>query len=166
MVMGRPLTYKNRSNVRFGVINRPACGWDISSAVHLKAVVGVRRKRRPKASLPRHAVEQRAADFPIVAGSHLHLGVMTSHWCLSKKAGASERTRARLGEGTRSSSDPAIDEDPVLSKSAHGPLLPPSWRTLYELTNVEHPVLSKATHVSQMRTMVRFYRPPGAHSTS
>jgi len=38
----------------------------------------------------------------------------------------------------------AIAKHPVLSKSAHGPTLPPSWRSLYELTKVEPKRLTAA----------------------
>jgi hypothetical protein len=37
-----------------------------------------------------------------------------------------------------------IADHPVLSKRAHVHVLPPSWRTLYELTKVPEPVLIAA----------------------
>jgi hypothetical protein len=37
-----------------------------------------------------------------------------------------------------------IAEHPILSNAAHGPHLPPSWRTLYELAKVPDPILQTA----------------------
>jgi hypothetical protein len=37
----------------------------------------------------------------------------------------------------------AIATHPVLSNTAHGPLLPPSWRTLYELTKLPEQILEE-----------------------
>jgi hypothetical protein len=34
-----------------------------------------------------------------------------------------------------------IAKHPIISNQAHGPVLPPSYRTLYELTKIEHKVL-------------------------
>jgi hypothetical protein len=44
----------------------------------------------------------------------------------------------------------AIAKHPILTKSAHGPLLPPSWRTLYELTKVPTPLLRRALAEGQV----------------
>jgi Protein of unknown function (DUF3102) len=38
----------------------------------------------------------------------------------------------------------AVANHPVLSNSAHGPTLPPSWRTLYELTKADQSKLKAA----------------------
>jgi hypothetical protein len=58
----------------------------------------------------------------------------------------------------------AIAEHDVLSKVAHGPLLPPSWRTIYELTKLPNDILMAklkdgSIHPKLERKDVRAMRP-------
>jgi hypothetical protein len=48
----------------------------------------------------------------------------------------------------------AIADNPVLSKANHGSVLPPSWRTLYELTKLPAPKLVALTVQSLARKAV------------
>lgn len=50
----------------------------------------------------------------------------------------------------------AIASHPVLSKAAHGQLLPPSWRTLYELTKVHE--LTKVSDVRGILPITPIFR--------
>lgn len=65
----------------------------------------------------------------------------------------------------------AVAKHPILSKAAHGPCLPPSWRTLYELTKVPEPMLRKAlsdgrVHPEMERREIRALRSPVAAKTN
>jgi hypothetical protein len=59
----------------------------------------------------------------------------------------------------------AVARDPLLSDRNHGSVLPPSWRTLYELSRLPEPVLEAALADGRITPAMERKQVPALHAT-
>jgi hypothetical protein len=106
---------------------------------------------RAMAMIKRHQAEEWADQITVQLGRTVESIIEVGRLLIASKKGLPHGEFGRMFTdnlvpfGQRTADRlMAIAANPVLSNSTHGSNLPPSWRTLYELTKVDQPKLKAA----------------------